>query len=478
MWSTGDFSHKSRWPGIIPGVLLLCCCTASLPSVFATDIAFMPTTGTSKVSSPDLDHLRGILPRGTCKVIEIIKDDGCWAVAQRCGISTSDLQKYNPDPKFCDSLKSGDHACCSSGDLPDFSPQPNKDGTCLAYTFKNDGDLCYQLADKYKTTTDKIEKVNKKTWGWAGCSHLIPNQTFCLSEGDPPMPAIISTAVCGPQMPGTVRPRNGGGAGLADLNPCPLNACCDIWGQCGTTEEFCTPSPADTGAPGTARPGTNGCISNCDTKIVNNKEPPSTFRSIGYFEAWNVKQRGCATMHVDQIKSSFNIIHFAFIDITSDFHLNASAVQDQFDALKKIDSSKQKRVISIGGWAQSTEPATFALFRTGVQEAHRAEFAKNVVQFVVDHGLDGIDCDWEYPAEPDIPGIPADNIESAKNYLLFLQAVKGLLPSGKTLSIAAPASYWYLKAFPIKAIARTVDYIVYMTYDLHGQWDAGNKWAM
>lgn len=38
-----------------------------------------------------------------------------------------------------------------------------------------------------------------------------------------------------------------------------------------------------------------------------------------------------------------------------------------------------------------------------------------------------------------------------------------------TLSIAAPASYWYLKAFPIKKMAPLLDYIVFMTYDLHGR---------
>lgn len=42
------------------------------------------------------------------------------------------------------------------------------------------------------------------------------------------------------------------------------------------------------------------------------------------------------------------------------------------------------------------------------------------------------------------------------------------LPEGKSLSIAAPASYWYLKPFPIAEISKVVDYIIYMTYDLHG----------
>jgi len=52
--------------------------------------------------------------------------------------------------------------------------------------------------------------------------------------------------------------------------------------------------------------------------------------------------------------------------------------------------------------------------------------------------------------------------------LAFLTILKGFLPD-KTVSIAAPASYWYLKNFPIQEIAEVVDYIIFMTYDLHGQ---------
>lgn len=55
--------------------------------------------------------------------------------------------------------------------------------------------------------------------------------------------------------------------------------------------------------------------------------------------------------------------------------------------------------------------------------------------------------------------------------------LRSKLDDAKTLSIAAPASYWYLRPFPIANISKSLDYIVYMTYDLHGQWDAGNKYA-
>lgn len=58
-----------------------------------------------------------------------------------------------------------------------------------------------------------------------------------------------------------------------------------------------------------------------------------------------------------------------------------------------------------------------------------------------------------------------------------MSVLKSTFGSSKSVSLAVPASYWYLKAFPIEDIATTVDYIVYLTYDLHGQWDYGNKWT-
>lgn len=69
---------------------------------------------------------------------------------------------------------------------------------------------------------------------------------------------------------------------------------------------------------------------------------------------------------------------------------------------------------------------------------------------------------------PDIPGIPPGSKDDGPNYLEFLKAVRRRLPREKTLGIAAPASFWYLKGFPIEEISKVVDYIVYMTYDMHG----------
>lgn len=288
------------------------------------------------------------------------------------------------------------------------------------------------------------------------------------------MPASISNAECGPQVAGTEAPDDM--TTLSDLNPCPLNACCDIWGQCGITDEFCTVSNSTTGAPGTAADGENGCISNCGTDIINNDSAPSSVMKVGYYEVFSL-QRSCLAMSVDDIPTDagYTHIHFAFGNISSDYTINVSGYDDEFS--KFVDATDYKRIASFGGWAFSTESSTYSIFREGTAEANRATFVNNVVSFVNDYGIDGVDFDWEYPGEPDIDGIPAGSDDEGDNYLAFLTDLKAALPDGVTVSIAAPASYWYLKQFPIGDISEVVDYIIYMTYDLHGQWDYGNSYS-
>ncbi|KAL5363079.1 hypothetical protein BJX96DRAFT_186568 [Aspergillus floccosus] len=389
--------------------------------------------------------------------------DGCWSLAQKCGITQATLQSYNR-ADLCSSsspVQPGDPVCCSAGTLPDFSPSPNPDGSCATYTIKP-GDLCDTIASSHYMTVDKIKEVNKNTWGWAGCGYLMVGQKICISTGLRPFPPPIANAVCGPQVPGTSRPTNG--TLWQDLNPCPLNACCNVWGQCGITPDFCVWNLADTGNPGTAKPGTNGCISHCTTAITNNGPSPAKFVNIGYFESWNF-DRSCLNMDISKMDSqSYDIVHFAFAGITGDYQVDVRKVQAQFEGLLKL--STVKRVVSFGGWSFSTDYDTFPIFRLGVSPANREAFAQTVVKFAVDYNLDGLDFDWEYPGAPDIPDIPAGDAGDGGRYLTFLKRVRELLPAGKTLSIAAPASYWYLKGFPIKEISDVVDYI-----------DFNNTWA-
>jgi GH18 family chitinase len=412
-----------------------------------------------------------LVARGNCRTIQVASGNTCGTLATRCGISPADFTKYNPNSKLCSTLAVGEYVCCSAGTLPDLKPKPNADGTCATHFVKG-GDDCSTIAASNMLTVANLEDFNKNTWGWMGCDDLQASMNMCLSTGDPPLPAPIANAVCGPQVPGTTRPNNG--TTFAHLNPCQLNACCDVWGQCGIDADFCTPTKSATGAPGTAAKGTNGCISNCGTDIVKG-DAPSSVISLGYFEAWNA-DRPCLKMDVRSLAGySYTVVHFAFANITEDFNVDVSAAQDSFNYFKAMTGFK--KIISFGGWSFSTSLDSYPIFRSGVTAAQRLTFAKNVAAFVKANNLDGADFDWEYPGAPDIPGIPPGNPSDGPNYLDFLKTLKPLMPSGTTVSIAAPASFWYLKGFPIKAMSEILDYIVYMTYDLHGQWDWNNAWA-
>lgn len=135
-----------------------------------------------------------------CEYIQVEADDGCWALADRCGISEDDLVKYNPGDGFCDNLILDQYVCCSEGDLPDFSPKPDDDGNCYVYVVQKD-DNCMDIAKANKINDwEMIEDWNALTWGWMGCGSLPEKANICLSEGEPPFPATVDAAVCGPQV--------------------------------------------------------------------------------------------------------------------------------------------------------------------------------------------------------------------------------------------------------------------------------------
>ncbi|KAL7803586.1 glycoside hydrolase family 18, chitinase [Trichoderma aethiopicum] len=451
--STGNVNIKSSWNSV-------------------TYLAPSASHRNSTSSSSSSNSTKPLSARADCRTIQVEAGDSCASLASECGITPAQFTQYNPSSTLCGSLKPGQHVCCSSGTLPDFSPKPDDKGNCYSYLVK-DGDSCASIGAAYDLTTAEIESFNKNTWGWNGCAKLFADYNICLSTGYPPMPAPVANAVCGPQVNGTAPPPPG--VDFALLNQCPLNACCNIWGQCGTTADFCTPSNSSTGAPGTAAPNENGCISNCGDDILTSAPPPETI-SIAYFEAFD-QNRKCLKMPVVSVDTSaYTHIHLSFITLNEDYSINVDGVESQLRLLAGMTGVK--RIVSVGGWDFSTSPSTYQIFRNAVSsQANRQTLVNNIVDLLDEYNLDGVDWDWEYPDEPDIPGIPEGSADDATGYFLLLDELKLKLPSSRTLSITAPASFWYLQYFPILEISYVVDYIVYMTYDLHGQWDYPNKYA-
>lgn len=130
---------------------------------------------------------------GTCKHREVVSGDNCGTLASKCGISAADFMKANTKPNLCATLVEGQMVCCTAGNRPDLKPKPDANGNCATYLTKpNDG--CAKIAIARDLEVDDLMEFNKQTWSWNGCKPEVffPNFLMCVSKGTPPMPAIVS----------------------------------------------------------------------------------------------------------------------------------------------------------------------------------------------------------------------------------------------------------------------------------------------
>lgn len=89
-----------------------------------------------------------------------------------------------------------------------------------------------------------------------------------------------------------------------------------------------------------------------------------------------------------------------------------------------------KTLLAVGGWNEgSVKYSQMASTPTG-----RQRFAQSVAAYLDEHGFDGLDLDWEYPAARG--GVPQDK----ESYVLLLQELRSVLePSGRLLTAAVAA---------------------------------------
>lgn len=186
---------------------------------------------------------------------------------------------------------------------------------------------------------------------------------------------------------------------------------------------------------------------------------PATFMSVGYFQPLS-SRRTCLKKDIAQIDTTqYTHIHYAFATLRNDFTISVDDYPDQW--AKFLQLQNVKRIVSFGAG-----PVGDAIFRQGVTSSNVNAFANKLISFIKSvPQSDGIEFDWEFPKIE----------QEGARYGLLIALVKSGLPN-KIVSAALSSGFWNLIFYPASTIGALVDYVVYVTYDMHGIWNYGENY--
>ncbi|MCQ2098552.1 MAG: glycoside hydrolase family 18 protein [Fibrobacter sp.] len=190
---------------------------------------------------------------------------------------------------------------------------------------------------------------------------------------------------------------------------------------------------------------------------------PSTEKKIlaGYYPDWGKWNKPSYTVEMIPYGKLTHVL-WSFISPKADGSLRGDAVTDprSLDEMVKLAHAAGTRaIISLGGAGLCQYFAPVAK-----DDALRSKFVAELMSFVSDHNLDGVDMDWEFSK------VPVPDADTAA-YNKLLGDIRAALPPGKTLSAALPCSGYYGKYFTADALVENLDWFGFMTYDITGEWD-------
>jgi chitinase len=198
---------------------------------------------------------------------------------------------------------------------------------------------------------------------------------------------------------------------------------------------------------------------------------------VGYYLATAAPARYFAPDRIPAAKLTH--LNYAFANIADgrivvgDPALDTSG-PDNFAKLRALKKRhpKLKTLISVGGWTGSGNFSDAAL-----SAESRQRFAASGVDFIRQHGFDGIDIDWEFPVAG---GMPANvrRPEDKHNFTLLLQALREQLDAAGRqdrrkylLTAAVGNNETYLFNTEMAAVAAQLDWVNLMAYDMNGVWN-------
>ncbi|KDN52285.1 glycoside hydrolase family 18 protein [Tilletiaria anomala UBC 951] len=214
--------------------------------------------------------------------------------------------------------------------------------------------------------------------------------------------------------------------------------------------------------------------------------------NVGYFVDWGIYARQYFPKHVPA--TSLTHILYSFADVKPDTgevfltdtwsgqQIRYTDVEDpdswndppgrsnlygnfkRFGLIKRHNRAL-KVLLSIGGWTYRSH-----FWPMAGSETCRQTFAQTAVQLLEDNGLDGIDVDWEYPADS----------EQAHAFTLLLQGIRSALDAAQAkrtsdpprflLTAAVSADKSKVQTMDLSGMDQYLDFWNIMAYDYAGSW--------
>ncbi|GFO03262.1 chitinase [Plakobranchus ocellatus] len=160
------------------------------------------------------------------------------------------------------------------------------------------------------------------------------------------------------------------------------------------------------------------------------------------------------------------LVPFEWNDESTDHRLGH---YEQVTDLKK-ENPELKVLLAVGGWTMGSNPFTEMV----ATPETRADFIFSSIDFLRERNFDGLDLDWEYPANRGSPPEDKDHFTALVQELraAFVNEGSNTGRDALLLTAAVAAGKETIdKAYDIPAISNELDFINLMSYDLHGAWD-------
>ncbi|XP_067324124.1 chitinase-3-like protein 1 [Anolis sagrei] len=196
----------------------------------------------------------------------------------------------------------------------------------------------------------------------------------------------------------------------------------------------------------------------------------SNFKLVCYFTDWSQYHDGLGRFTPDDIDPLLcTHIIYAFANISDNQIASKQNDMKTYDSIRrlKVKNPTLKTLLSVGGYSTGSKP-----FRDVTRSpATRSDFVLSVVQFLRNHGFDGLDLNWQYPEERNkrrFADLVQDFFHTFKSEAGDNARMEKLILSVAVSAVTTDEHY------DIGEIKRFADFINLMTYEFHGYWNDGS----